>query len=232
MVEHMRRNRRKYRNAERAKNKTNRETAFKNAIQQSGITHCARGHALVYGPCYLRLGKIVCNECNKLNTEERKNINQQRALERKAKKDRRIEEILMNYVETAPGYEGTLCREWLGKTRKRSTHRYGHAPGGKTIHRLAYEHWVGEIPEGWTIDHLCRNTLCFHPKHLEAVTSRINTLRGVGISAIYAARTHCNNGHEFSGDNLIIRSDGYRQCRECRTARSRKRYQTKTSTLP
>lgn len=43
-----------------------------------------------------------------------------------------------------------------------------------------YELLVGPIPEGLTIDHLCRNTMCVNPDHLEPVTHRENLMRGVG----------------------------------------------------
>ena len=38
-------------------------------------------------------------------------------------------------------------------------------------HRLSYTILVGPIPEGYVIDHLCRNRRCYNPAHLEPVTS-------------------------------------------------------------
>lgn len=37
-----------------------------------------------------------------------------------------------------------------------------------------------------------------------------------------AARTHCDRGHPLEGDNLMFTADGYRSCRACRTAKSRR----------
>lgn len=46
-----------------------------------------------------------------------------------------------------------------------------------TAHRVAYEFLVGPIPEGLTLDHLCLNTSCVNPAHLEPCTRAENTRR-------------------------------------------------------
>lgn len=45
-------------------------------------------------------------------------------------------------------------------------------------HRYYYQTYVGEIPEGLQIDHLCRVRRCVNPDHLEAVDGATNTRRG------------------------------------------------------
>jgi hypothetical protein len=86
----------------------------------------------------------------------------------------------------------------------------------RPAHIIAYLRAYGPYPEGLDIDHLCRNPGCINPKHLEAVTHRENILRGRSPAARHARKTHCHKGHPFSGENLIRKEDGTRQCRQCK----------------
>lgn len=118
------------------------------------------------------------------------------------------------------------CWEW---TAWRNRKGYGSLSlpkqGGGQIkcmaHRVLYELLIGPIPEGAQLDHLCRNRGCVRPSHLEPVTCKENLMRGETHAARLAARTHCDNGHEFSAENTIIRKDGARRCRECNRVQCR-----------
>jgi hypothetical protein len=81
---------------------------------------------------------------------------------------------------------------------------------GKYAHRAAYEEAYGPIPNGLVIDHLCRNKQCSNPEHLEAVTQRVNALRGTSPAAISARKKTCQKGHPFS-----VRANGARYCLPC-----------------
>lgn len=90
-------------------------------------------------------------------------------------------------------------------------------------HRVAYELLIGPIPAGMTLDHLCRNRLCVNPVHLEAVTNRVNILRGTSPAAIHARKVACPNGHPYSGRERR----GTRICHTCMAARKRRRNREK-----
>jgi hypothetical protein len=87
-------------------------------------------------------------------------------------------------------------------------------------HRYMYEQLRGPIPEGLELDHLCRVPRCVNPQHLEAVTHRINLLRGNGFSGRHARKTHCPKGHPYDETNTQM-SQGSRKCAECHRVRQR-----------
>lgn len=72
------------------------------------------------------------------------------------------------------------CWIWMGKP---STFGYGRMGGHQgdavAVHRVSYEVFVGPIPEGYEVDHLCRNKMCCNPDHLEAVTKAENNRRAL-----------------------------------------------------
>lgn len=118
------------------------------------------------------------------------------------------------------------CWLWLGASTKEG---YGRTwiNGKPTLcHRYAYEQLRGPIPEGLTLDHLCRVRLCVNPDHLEPVTSRENTLRGDSWAGRNLRKTRCSQGHPLVEGNLYIHRSStrrfWRDCLTCRRERSRK----------
>lgn len=118
----------------------------------------------------------------------------------------------------------TGCWLWLRACTARG---YGTVGVGKKhtglAHRVSYQIMRGPIPEGMTLDHLCRTPGCVNPDHLEIVTQRENVLRGKSPCASHARKTHCSHGHEFTQDNTLRNSDGSRRCRACRDAHNQAR---------
>ena len=113
------------------------------------------------------------------------------------------------------------CWEWTGSIAG----RYGRINFNSqaiVAHRWSYENYVAPIPPGLQIDHLCRNKLCVNPDHLEAVTSKVNTLRSDNPAAVNARKNHCLRGHLLSGHNSAV-TNGHRKCRTCANAGDRRR---------
>jgi hypothetical protein len=122
-------------------------------------------------------------------------------------------------VETDCGY-ATPC--WISNRAKQGNGYTKMGLCGDTLltHRVAYEAFVGSIPDGMQIDHLCRQRACCNPEHLEPVTCRENLLRGDTLTAAEAAATHCKRRHPFDETNTYWRADrpGVRGCKACRNS--------------
>ncbi len=113
-------------------------------------------------------------------------------------------------------FQGTTARGGYGTVWFYGKHRLAHA--------VSYELEIGPIPEGLVIDHLCRNHACVRPSHLEAVTDKVNILRGISPTATNKRKTHCKRGHELAGEQLRIRADGSRVCLICKAQQRRESY--------
>lgn len=127
----------------------------------------------------------------------------------------------------------TNCWEWL----RTKSGKYAGCWNGRshsTGHRVMFEFCSGSIPEGLTIDHLCRNTVCVNPSHLEPVTNKENLLRGFGFCGNNGRKTHCIHGHEFSKKNTYFymsKCHAMRICRECARNSNRKARKLKRNEL-
>lgn len=118
--------------------------------------------------------------------------------------------------EAKVGQRGEGCWEWTG-SRSAAT-GYGmfalRHPDGTwkptTAHRVAHDLYIGPVPSGLVVDHLCRNRGCVNPAHLEAVTQRTNVLRGEHPSAVAIRTGRCKRGHDLSPG---------RDCTRCQSAR-------------
>ena len=114
------------------------------------------------------------------------------------------------------------CMIWTGA---KTSHGYGNVAikiDGKrkylVTHRLVYICHNPELEnsQNLEIDHLCRNRLCCNKDHLEAVTTKTNTLRGISFSAINSQKKRGKWGHEFNETNTWTSPDGKRRrCRQC-----------------
>lgn len=127
-----------------------------------------------------------------------------------SKVDRSGECWLWTAGKTADGYGG-----W----------RYGH--DGQYIslrsHRFAFLVTHGALTEGTVLHHLCHTPACCRPDHLVEMTQADHLAITPGTYVhIQAEKTHCNHGHELSGDNLYESGlrRGVRQCKACTMRRN------------
>jgi len=99
---------------------------------------------------------------------------------------------------------------------------------GKTsmnAHRFVYIMLVGPIPDGLQLDHLCRNTACVNPAHMEPVTNGENVRRGLTSRGIFKC------GHPVSPENTI-QTRTTRKCRACTRVRDAAQKRRKRATDP
>lgn len=113
------------------------------------------------------------------------------------------------------------CWPWKASTFHHGYGQFKVHPDNRLAHRVAYELARGPIPDGLTIDHLCRNKLCQNPSHLEVVTIAEN-IRRRDVAFAEARAGKCGYGHELTTDNLTGRG----ACREC-AARHKRTYRAR-----
>lgn len=121
-----------------------------------------------------------------------------------------------------------FCWSWTASKCKQG---YGNFSFGSTgqkfqAHRIAYTALVGTIQQGLELDHLCRNTSCVNPDHLEPVTGAENRRRMVTsptwITSGKNVTGYCKHGHEYTEENTYRYKDGRTDCRTCKAGRVRK----------
>lgn len=111
-------------------------------------------------------------------------------------------------------FNGQNCWIWTGATNSGGYASFRLKGSSGKAYIASYRLFVGDIPDGYEIDHKCRNRKCVAPYHLEAVTHQENVLRGISICAQNAAKTECKRGHKLTPENVRMQN-GSRLCRQC-----------------
>lgn len=115
------------------------------------------------------------------------------------------------------------CWLWQGRLDRFGYGRITVNQQPAKAHRISYETFVGPIPTGLQIDHLCRVRQCVRPDHLEPVTAKVNMERAAGATGTIAGKRvggmrlgeKCAEGHTVDGDNVYQRR-GLNYCLTCR----------------
>ncbi len=102
------------------------------------------------------------------------------------------------------------CWSWIGGSQTKGYGSLTDGNGGTMLaHRAAWEAAYGPIPDGLTVNHICRNHLCVRPDHLELQTAGDNLRHARNAIPV------CPAGHEYDDENTIVNRHGHRSCRAC-----------------
>lgn len=129
------------------------------------------------------------------------------------------ERFLARVVWTPEGHwlwQGAIDKQGYGRIRRGGRHEpvtYAHV--------VAYELFVGPIPDGLVIDHVCRVRSCVapHPRHLEAVTTAENINRGESPTIRLKREGRCAAGHPASESYRRRSTGAVVYCKPCRRAK-------------
>lgn len=105
---------------------------------------------------------------------------------------------------------------WVWKASRFKTGYGAFWDGKKVVTAHSYSMMIHQLPTGEETDHLCRNRVCVNPDHLEGVSRRENTARGLGKASWAIRENTCKHGHSLERC-YINPTSGSRVCRTCMT---------------
>lgn len=123
-----------------------------------------------------------------------------------------------------PGPGG--CLLWSGALDSQGYGRVAYPGLSPLAHRALYVLTLGPVPDDRQLDHRCRRRSCCNVEHLEPVTPKVNTNRGISAvvtRARWATRSACANGHTYTTATTRIDPAGTRHCRVCDDEHQRRR---------
>ena len=126
------------------------------------------------------------------------------------------------------------CWLWTAAVSGQSSsgNQYGYIQVGtkkqpqlKRAHRLSYELFVGDIPDGMLVRHKCDNPLCVNPDHLELGTHQDNMSDMAERDR--RKKAHCKRGHELNDENSYVNARGHKYCKVCKREAQNARHKEK-----
>lgn len=123
----------------------------------------------------------------------------------------------LTYIQTGRiEITDTGCWAWQGTKNEDGYGLVSISGKREYVHRVMYQLFVGPVNYNRELDHLCRNPSCCNPLHLEAVSSRENSLRGNHPLFVIHREQRCRRGHDLSIEENVRRmSNGTKRCRIC-----------------
>ena len=160
------------------------------------------------------LGNVlwVCQcECGNIHTTNGINLRQGRALScgclqrESAKKltitqPEPIEDRFNRYVMIG---EGEDCWEWTGSKNKQGYGTIRYNGKGSFAHRMSYEIYKGDIPDGMHVMHKCDNPSCVNPNHLTVGTHIDNMGDMAKKDRSPKMRGELNGNHKLTKEQVI-----------------------------
>lgn len=116
------------------------------------------------------------------------------------------------------------CWPWLGSMHPEGRGYATAVHTSTTAARIALHLSGTPVTQGRFVCHTCDNPACCNPGHLYLGTQADN-MRDAMLRKRFSrgTATHCQRGHEFSESNTYTHTkSGARQCRTCKSQRTRK----------
>ena len=182
-------------------------------------THCSKGHEYTPENTYIarRDGARVCKACMRVFSGKHR---------AKTAHPWPIPAIkFWQRVEITPScwyWTGILDLDGYGKFRT------GTGRGNNfqvAAHRWLFERLIIPVPDGFELDHLCRNRRCVNPYHLQIVTHAVNMAR-----SSTATKPLCKNGHPYDRLYFEKGAQKHRRCVQCDRAANNRSYAKRRAT--
>lgn len=101
------------------------------------------------------------------------------------------------------GLSEDACWTWAGITNSNGYGRFSLKDNHRLAHRVAYELFVGPIPDGKNVCHSCDNRLCVNPHHLWLGSQSENLQDAVAKGRM----VHPNTRGERNGNGKLKQAD-------------------------
>jgi hypothetical protein len=151
---------------------------------------CKNGHDLSAGTYRIRVYD-VCKTCHREAIE----LARKRSRAKRSHYEEMLEDELPRFMSKVRK-EPNGCWFWTAANNGRAGGYPVFTIAGRQrlAHRVSLRYFSGPFDEASDVDHLCRNSLCVNPEHLEAVTHDENMARST-IRGAQTIRARINSGH-------------------------------------